>query len=306
MAAQPFTLTLMAPEAKTPAFLEETVAALNEFGSISGPIDWLHPCKAGDVFIHLKTPEAETALTNHLKQLTTQEVLDWGLHEYGAIRQKQLVLADMDSTLLQSECIDELAAFLGLEETMQAITAQTMQGELDFESSLRYRVSLLKGLPRNRLTQLLDSLPYMPGAKTLMATMQRLDAFTAVVSGGFEPFTQRLQSDLNLNAQHANQLHWDENDCLTGTVAEPILGKEAKLKMLRHYSQQLGLPLAASLAVGDGANDLAMLQASGMGVAFRAKPMVAAQATFVITHSDLTALLYLQGLHYSQWVIRQS
>jgi phosphoserine phosphatase len=188
---------------------------------------------------------------------------------------------------------------------MQAITAQTMRGELDFEASLRHRVSLLKGLHRSKLEQLLNELPYMPGAKTLMATMRQLGVFTVVVSGGFTPFTQQLKHTLHLNAEHANQLHWDENACLTGTVAEPILGKEAKLQQLHAYCQQLGLPLSASLAVGDGANDLPMLQASGMGVAFRAKPIVAKQAAFCVQHGDLTALLYLQGLPASAWTLAE-
>ncbi|MBS3978892.1 MAG: phosphoserine phosphatase SerB [Rhodobacteraceae bacterium] len=210
-------------------------------------------------------------------------------------RRKRLLIADMDSTMICQECIDELADEAGVGARVADITARAMNGELDFEGALRERVGLLKGLPEGVIAQTLrDRITLMPGGPVLLATMKAQGAYAALVSGGFTAFTSAVAAKLGFDENRANRLHIAEGQ-LTGTVAEPILGKEAKLQALNEITARLGITAAQALAVGDGANDLPMLLGAGTGVALHAKPMVQARCDVRVNHGDLTALLYLQG-----------
>jgi len=216
-------------------------------------------------------------------------------------RRKQLLVADMESTMIDNEMLDELADFFGLRDRIAAITTRAMNGEIDFAGALTERVGLLKGLPVAKLDEAARRIRYMPGGATLVATMKRHGAHCALVSGGFTHFTDLVRHALAFDSHAANTLEHD-GQILSGTVKAPILGKEAKLDALQRLARQHGLALADAMAVGDGANDLPMLQAAGLGVAFRAKPAVAAQVAARVDHGDLTALLYLQGYSRADFV----
>ncbi len=276
--------------------VREALAAL---GGDTGPVAWLAPGSACDIGFEMIVPDqAEAAARQVLAQapvdVAAQPTLD---------RRKALLVADMESTIIENEMLDELAEFLGLREHIAAITARAMNGELDFAAALRERVGLLKDLPAKKLDEASRRIKVMPGAATLVATMKAAGAYCALVSGGFTYFTAMVRIALGFDVDHANRLEVDR-DRLAGTVAEPILGREAKLEALIRLSAERQLPLTKSLAVGDGANDLPMLQAAGLGVAFRAKPVVAAASRVRIEHGDLTALLYLQGYRREDFVVR--
>ncbi len=210
-------------------------------------------------------------------------------------RRKRLLVADMDSTMIDQECIDELAAEIGLKEHVAAITARAMNGEIAFEPALRERVALLKGLPLPVIGAVIAGrITLAKGGLELVTTMKRHGAWTALVSGGFTMFTGPVAAKLGFDEHQANTL-LHEDGKLTGAVAEPVLGREAKATALRAACERLGITTDDALAVGDGANDLDMLRLAGIGVALHAKPSVAEQARFRIDHGDLTALLYLQG-----------
>ena len=210
-------------------------------------------------------------------------------------RRKALLLADMDSTMIGQECIDELAAEAGVGPRVADITARAMNGELNFNEALAERVGLLAGLPEAVIAKVLaERITLAPGGATLIATMRAQGAYTVLVSGGFTAFTGVIAQRLGFDEHRANTL-LAEGGALTGHVALPILGREAKLDTLNEVSARLGITPAQAMAVGDGANDLAMIEAAGAGVALHAKPVVAAQAPIRIDHADLTALLYLQG-----------
>jgi len=217
-------------------------------------------------------------------------------------RRKKLLIADMDSTMIGQECIDELAAEVGLKEKVAAITARAMNGEIAFEPALRERVALLKGLPVSVVDEVIEKrITLTPGGRELIATMKAKGYYTALVSGGFTVFTSRIAATLGFDENRANIL-LAEDGSLTGEVAEPILGKQAKVDALTDISERLGISPEEAMAVGDGANDLGMLHLSGAGVALHAKPAVAAEAKIRIDHGDLTALLYLQGYRKSDFV----
>ncbi len=218
-----------------------------------------------------------------------------------AFRRKQLLVADMESTIIEQECLDELADFVGLRARISAITERAMRGELAFEAALKERVGLLRDLDAAVLDQVYGRVTLMPGAQTLVRTMRANGAACALVSGGFSYFTERIAARLGFDVQQANRLEIADGR-IAGTVAEPILGREAKLAALQRLARERGLDAPLTMAVGDGANDLAMLAAAGLGVAFRAKPVVAAQAAAAVVHGDLTALLYLQGYKRAQFV----
>ncbi|WP_108815635.1 phosphoserine phosphatase SerB [Loktanella sp. Alg231-35] len=210
-------------------------------------------------------------------------------------RRKKMLLADMDSTMIRQECIDELAAEAGVGARVADITARAMNGELDFEAALIERVGLLKGLPEAMIEQVLDErINYMPGGYELVNTMKAHGAYAALVSGGFTAFTARVAAALGFDENRANTL-LAEDGKLTGDVGRPILGKAAKVQALEEITARLGLSAEDVLAVGDGANDLGMLGLAGSGAALHAKPTVQAQCDIRINHGDLTALLYLQG-----------
>ena len=216
-------------------------------------------------------------------------------------RRKRLLVADMDSTIITGETLDELAAYAGLGEKIAAITARAMNGELDFEAALRERVAMLKGLSVRALEQTWQGIRLTPGARELVATMRAHGAFTALVSGGFSFFTSRVAALAGFDLHRSNEL-LDDGSVLLGRVAEPILGRSAKLAMLRELCARHGVPVSAALTVGDGANDLDMLLAAGLGVAYHAKPIVAASARARVDHADLRALLFAQGYPASAFV----
>lgn len=211
-------------------------------------------------------------------------------------RAKRLLIADMDSTMIHQECIDELADEAGFGPRVAAITARAMNGDLDFETALRERVALLRGLPEDVINHVIDTrITLMEGGPVLLATMRARGAYCALVSGGFTAFTAAIAAKLGFDENRANTL-LVENGQLTGHVAMPILGREAKMQALTEISARLGITPDDAIAVGDGANDLGMLGLAGAGVALHAKPSVQAECSLRINHGDLTALLYLQGI----------
>lgn len=217
-------------------------------------------------------------------------------------RRKRLLIADMDSTMIGQECIDELAAELGLKDKISTITERAMRGEIEFEPALRERVALLAGLDIGIVDQVIASrIELTPGGRALVRTMQANGGYCALVSGGFTVFTGPIGEKIGFNENRANVLLTTAGK-LTGQVEEPILGREAKRQRLHELVAEKAIPLADTLAVGDGANDLAMIEDAGLGVAYHAKPAVAAQADARINHGDLTALLYLQGYRSDDFV----
>jgi phosphoserine phosphatase len=219
-----------------------------------------------------------------------------------ANRRKRLLIADMDSTMIQQECIDELGVVAGIGDQIKEITLRAMRGEIDFADALRERVGLMAGLDAKVIDAIVrDRIALMPGGRTLVASMKAHGAYTALVSGGFRQFTSRVAAQIGFHTNEANDLII-ENGRLAGKVAEPILGKEAKLAALNHLSLVNGLTPADGIAVGDGANDIPMLQAAGMGVALHAKPKVQEAVSLCINHGDLTALLYLQGYKKAEFI----
>lgn len=217
-------------------------------------------------------------------------------------RRKRVLLADMDSTMIQQECIDELAAQAGVGEKVVEITARAMNGELDFEEALRARVGLLRGVSADLIEEVAQTrLSYTPGGAVLLRTMRANGAYAALVSGGFTAFTARVAHDLGFDMHRANTLNVEDGR-LTGDVGLPILGRDAKVEALHELGQRLELTPADVLAVGDGANDLGMLGAAGLGVALHAKPSVQEACDIRINHGDLTALLYLQGYAQTEFV----
>ncbi|MFV0474849.1 MAG: phosphoserine phosphatase SerB [Pikeienuella sp.] len=211
-------------------------------------------------------------------------------------REKRLLISDMDSTIITVECIDEIAAHIGVGARVAAITERAMRGELDFEAALDERVGLLKGFAVAELQTVYDQrVRLTPGAAALVAGMNARGALTALISGGFDFFTERVARAAGFQRHRANRL-LEEGGLLTGAVARPILGREAKREALFAHAAELGIEAAGAVAVGDGANDLGMIEAAGLGVAWRAKPAVAAAADARIDHADLSAVLRLQGL----------
>jgi phosphoserine phosphatase len=218
-------------------------------------------------------------------------------------RRKRLLLADMDSTMIGQECIDELAAYVGLKDEVAAITERAMRGEIAFEPALRERVALLRGLDLAVVDEVLrERITLTPGGPALVRTMRAHGAYTALVSGGFTVFTGPIRARIGFDEDRANALLVADG-LLSGSVAEPILGKQAKRDSLDALRDRHGLAQGDTMAVGDGANDLAMIGAAGLGVAFRAKPAVAAQAAVRIDHGDLTALLFIQGYTADEFVV---
>ena len=282
----PVVTLLTNPE--TPVLDRVTVESLRDAWG-GGEARWLDPGVAAE-FAVTRVPENRWEVWDGLQALRIDMVVQ-GAGE----RKKRLLIADMDSTMIRQECIDELADEAGVGAHVAAITARAMNGELDFEAALRERVGLLKDLSEAVIAEVLrDRITLMPGGKQLLATMKANGAYAALVSGGFTAFTSAVAETLGFDENRANTLHVAKGK-LAGTVAEPILGKEAKLQALQEITARLGITPVEALAVGDGANDLPMLLAAGTGVALHAKPRVQAECEVRVNHGDLTALLYLQG-----------
>ncbi len=259
-------------------------------------VDWLEPEVALDVWHD--TPLTEiAALQQALMEQRTDVITQPAAH-----RRKKLLIADMDSTLIEQECIDEMAAALGLKEQIAHITALAMNGELDFAAALAERVALLKGLSKSELQEVYDTrITMMPGAKTLTATMKAHGAYAVIVSGGFTFFTSRVADVLGFDETHSNELEIVKGQ-LTGRVLPPIFDSSSKLYTLVNLLQARDWQREDVLAIGDGANDIPMLQHAGLGVACHAKPVVQQQCNAQLNFNDLSALLYVQGYTRSAWV----
>lgn len=294
-----FVLTIISAPAH-PAVNAELVAKIRAAIKVDTDFQWLMEGVACDFVIPEHRDYAN--LQAELRILLAPYKVDMALQP-PENRRKTLLLADMDSTMIQQECIDELADEVGLKDKVSHITARAMRGEIEFEPALKERVGLLKGLDLSIVDRLFENrITYTPGGKTLVQTMKANGAYCGLVSGGFTHFTSRVRSELGFDEDRANLLI-EENGKLTGEVGMPILGKDAKRARLHELVKQLEISLDDTLCVGDGANDLAMIVDSGMGVALHAKPAVAAQAGFVIDHGDLTALLFLQGYKAEDFVL---
>lgn len=295
-----FILTLLT-DPRMPALDDSMVGAvrarLDTIGGDSSPPRWLAPGTACDIACEGLDPDAAEAAAR--QALAGAPVDAVAMPQDG--RRKRLLVADMESTIIENEMLDELADFLGLREHIAGITARAMNGEIDFAGALRERVALLAELPESRLEEAAGRIRLTPGAATLIATMRANGAYCALVSGGFTYFTALIRDRLGFDADFANVLLTADGR-LTGTVGEPILGKEAKLQTLMRLAGERKIPVGETLTVGDGANDLPMLQAAGLGVAFHAKPAVAAAVRARVDHGDLTALLFLQGYTRDQFV----
>lgn len=273
---------------KNPTLTPATVDALrNAWGG--GDAQWLAPDEAAEFAVEI-VPENRWDVWSDMQALGVDMVV-----QPAEGRKKKMLLADMDSTMIEQECIDELADEAGVGERVKDITARAMNGELDFEGALKERVGLLKGLDEAVIARVLATrITFMPGGRALLSTMKANGAYAALVSGGFTAFTQNVAGELGFDENRANTL-LVENGVLTGEVGMPILGREAKVQALKEISARLGLTHGDVMAVGDGANDLGMLGLAGAGVALHAKPTIAAECDIRINHGDLSALLYIQG-----------
>ncbi|MFL1463858.1 phosphoserine phosphatase SerB [Roseococcus sp. DSY-14] len=284
-------LTLVAaPGALAPAHVSAARDALRALGAATGAPDWLGEAEAADLPFAELAPEQAVAAARAALGADAPDLLATPAEG----RRKRLLIADMDSTIVTTETLDEMAAAAGLKDVIAAITARAMNGELDFKAALRERVAMLKGLDEAALEDTWRETQLMPGALELVGTMRAHGAHCALVSGGFTFFTGRVAERVGFHEHHSNTLLTKAGK-LAGTVAEPILDKDSKLATLKRLAAARGLPLEACCAVGDGANDLPMIQAAGLGVAFRAKPAVRAAARHVVTQGDLSALLFAQG-----------
>lgn len=293
----PLVATLIADPSNpviTPKLGELAAAAIS-----AAAVDWLAEGMACDILPKegLSAAEAAASLTTVLDGAPIDIVV-----QQAHTRRKRLLIADMDSTMIQQECIDELAAEAGFGERVAAITARAMNGEIEFEPAMRERVSVLKGLPLDVVDKVLaERIVLTPGGRELIATMKDNGAYTALVSGGFTHFSGPVAAMLGFDENRANVLVV-EDGILTGTIIEPVLGKQSKVESLQKLTNRLGIAMDETMAVGDGANDLGMLKLAGSGVALHAKPVVGAQSKIRIDHGDLTALLYIQGYRKSEFV----
>lgn len=293
-APAPLVATLVGAE---PCLDEPTLAKAREALGGAG-VEVLSPRRAVDL---MPTGGEAEALTRFLREALAGLPVDLLVQPMQG-RRKKLFLADMDSTMIGQECIDELADVAGLKAHVSAITERAMRGEIAFEPALRERVALLKGVPTSTVEKLINErITLTPGGPELVRTMKQHGAYTALVSGGFTVFTGPISRTIGFDEHRSNTLI-AEGETFAGLVADPILGKEAKLATLLELRTRMGLPREATLAVGDGANDLAMLGEAGLGVAFHAKPIVAETTHARIDHGDLSALIYFQGYRDSEIV----
>ncbi len=293
----PHALTFAAPDN---ASYREALLMLGRVAFSRGlpPPDVLAPWTAAE-WIY---PDVDFALVEEARKAVADLPVDWALLPVED-RRKRLLIADMDSTIINVECLDELADFAGLKAEISAITERAMRGELAFEPALRERVGKLKGLGLDALQRCYDERVRLnPGAEMLVKTMAKHGARCVLVSGGFTFFTSRVAALAGFHADRANTLG-DDGATLTGLVSEPILGREAKLAALKEEARSIGTAPGDALAIGDGANDLAMIKAAGLGIAYRAKPIVAAEARAQINHTSLETALYFQGYRRAEFAV---
>jgi phosphoserine phosphatase len=306
-----YVATLISHPAR-PAVTDELVRKAARYLPHGRPVDWLAPGVAVD--IAFLTDDIEDDVDADAKRAFLKELAgDLGDIVGGAPvdvvigpqdgRRKKLLIADMDSTMIGQECIDELADYAGLKSRVAAITERAMRGEIAFAPALRERVALLKGLPASTIdTVIAERIRLTPGGPTLVATMRASGAYSCLVSGGFTAFTSKIAAMIGFDEHRANTLLIDAAGTLTGEVAEPVLGRQAKRDTLLSLRQRFGLAREATLAVGDGANDVAMVEAAALGIAFHGKPALTDVAAARIDHGDLTALLYAQGYRKEEFV----
>ncbi|MGQ0445835.1 MAG: phosphoserine phosphatase SerB [Beijerinckiaceae bacterium] len=278
-----------------PVLTGDMLRRASEALSRPGPLNWLDPGIAADIAFDPGPAAGAKSVADRLRSALDNTAVDVIVQRMQG-RRKKLLLADMDSTMIGEECIDELAAQIGQRAEVAAITGRAMRGDIAFAPALRERVALLKGLDRATILDVIaNKITLTPGGRALVQTMRANGAHTVLVSGGFTVFTSVIAERIGFHEHQANELLFGEDGGLSGLVAEPVLGKVAKRAALERLRDKHGLSVEETLAVGDGANDLAMLKAAGLGVAFRAKPAAAAAAHARIDHADLTALLYAQG-----------
>ena len=289
-----FIATLIAKERLSSGDISAAEDALAEAGLETDGRSWLDEDKACDLLVPLQPARAREVLEGLIPGC---DVVVQG----ESARRRKLLVADMDSTMITVECIDELADYAGIKDRVAEITDRAMRGELAFEGALRERVALLKDLDEAMLDRChAERVRIMAGARALVRTMRREGGHAVLVSGGFTRFADRVAADIGFDRAVANTLDIDAGRLL-GTVGDPIVGAETKRRTLIETAASLGIPVDFALAVGDGANDISMLQAAGLGVAYHAKPKTAAAADARIEHNDLTALLYAQGYSRREW-----
>ncbi|HYD32463.1 MAG TPA: phosphoserine phosphatase SerB [Azospirillaceae bacterium] len=286
-------LTLIAnPETRDldDSMVEAAKSALHALGAETGTADWLDPGIACDIpFADMAPDQADAAARKALVGARVDIIA-----QVSEARRKRLLVADMESTIIRQEMLDELGELVGLKEHIARITARAMNGEIDFKGAIRERVGLLKDLSISALEETYARVELMPGAEKLIRTMRANGTYCMLVSGGFKFYTSRIRERLGFDEDRANDLEIADGK-LSGKPVEPILDKDSKLEALMSTAGARHIPIKETMAVGDGANDLPMLQAAGLGVAYHAKPVVAAEARARVDHSDLTALLYAQG-----------
>ncbi|HEX8555006.1 MAG TPA: phosphoserine phosphatase SerB [Sphingomonas sp.] len=289
-----FTATVIAGGALQAADISDAVQQMDLPCSVGG-WRWVEDGVAADIMFGEDPAWAHGVLGGHFPRHDL-------IIQPAATREKRLLIADMDSTMITVECIDELADYAGIKPEIAAITESAMRGELDFAGALDARVALLAGLDEGAIERCLaERVTLMPGARTLVRTMKARGAHTILVSGGFTRFAEPVADMIGFDRAIANRL-LVEDGRLTGRVAKPIVGADTKLATLEAAMTERSIPRSATLAVGDGANDLPMIRAAGLGVAYHAKPVVAEAAAARIEHGDLTTLLYAQGIARKDWV----
>ena len=293
MKPEMYIITLMCNPSK-PILTNDLVSKYCQtFEGIS--VTWLNDGVAADITV----PEIPDEFKKYWLELQASKI-DMVIQKE-KYRKKRLLVADMDSTIIEQESLDELADEVGCGKKISQITKQAMEGKLEFEQALTLRVGYLKGTPISTINKvIINRITLSPGARTLISTMRKNNAYTALISGGFTHFTTKIAQELSFNESKANQFEI-KNEKLTGVVSPPILGKEAKVDFIRTLTKKFGLSSIDVIAVGDGANDIGMLELAGSGIAMHAKEIVQSKAKLILNHSDLSALLYIQGYNFNEF-----
>lgn len=293
----PSILTLVTP----PTLLDQSIIDLISSIVPTQNLQWLSEQEALDIPLpEHKDHEQTIHITQKIKQTLSNKPVDVFV-THSEFRKKKLLIADMDSTIVQSETLDDLASEVGIGEQIAAITKRAMNGELVFADALNERISLLKGVSADLLEKTWQHTQLNKGAKTLVATIKKYKAYTALISGGFTFFTQNVANACGFDENHANRLSISNNK-LDGTVIPPILGKEAKLFHLKRLTEELKINPKETVTIGDGANDLPMLTHAGLGIGYYPKPIVTEQIVNIIQHTSLESVLFMQGYHRSDFV----